>query len=123
MTLTRRLSTLLPNPYAVYLHDTPSRELFDRSERALRSGCIRLARALDLARWLLEQDGRAADAARLRELVGAGDTVTIPLHRAVAAQIVYFTVFTDASGDVEFRADVYGRDAAAIAALRKELAP
>jgi murein L,D-transpeptidase YcbB/YkuD len=112
-----RIKLMLPNPYAVYLHDTPTRELFARQERSFSSGCVRLSRALDLARWVLENDGQPDTALALQALVDSGETRTLPLNTPLPTFLVYFTAFTDEAGEVVFRRDIYQRDAAVVAAL------
>ncbi len=113
-----QLKFMLPNPFAVYLHDTPSRELFAKQERSFSSGCVRLERPAELARWLLERDG-SRDAGRVNELIRSGQTTTVYLKTPVPAYIVYFTAFVGDDGAVHFRRDVYGRDGAIVEALRR----
>lgn len=110
---------MMPNPHAVYLHDTPSRELFARQERTFSSGCIRLERPRDLIAWLLERDNRAA-ARRVSEQLASGQTHTINLERPVPVYLVYFTAFTDDEVQVVFRRDIYGRDRIVVEALRAQ---
>ncbi len=114
-----QIKFMLPNPYSVYLHDTPSRDLFARQERGFSSGCVRLSRPLDLARWLLENDGQTEMARQVQGLAERSDTVTVHLRAPLPAYIVYFTAFTNATGQVVFRRDLYRRDAALVAALRE----
>lgn len=113
-----QMKFMMPNPYAVYLHDTPSRELFRKQERTFSSGCVRLADPAALARWLLEGDGHA-QAARVDRLVAAGDTTTIYLKTPVPTYIVYFTAFGNDDGEVVFRRDIYNRDRLVVEALRE----
>ncbi len=110
---------MMPNPYAVYLHDTPSRELFARTERSFSSGCIRLERPRDLIFWLLERDNPAA-ARQVEEQLASGATHTINLRQPVPVYIVYFTAFTDDAGQVVFRRDIYDRDRIVVDALREQ---
>ena len=114
---------MLPNPHAVYLHDTPARELFAKQERSFSSGCVRLSDPLRLADWLLVQDGQASQAAQVEKLIASGETLTLHLKRPIPVLLVYFTAFTDASGAVVFRRDVYQRDAPVVAALRRGADP
>ena len=113
-----RLKIMLPNEYAVYLHDTPSRELFSKQERGFSSGCIRLAEPMVLADWILRNDGQADKASQLPQLMANGETLTLHLTTPLPTFIVYFTAFTDATGAVVFRRDLYERDAPIVAALR-----
>ena len=114
-----RMKFMLPNPFAVYLHDTPSRELFSRQERSFSSGCIRLERPSELAAWLLSREGHP-DERNIVALLASGATHTIYLRQPVPTYLVYFTAFTDDDGDVVFRRDIYGRDRVLIEALRAE---
>ncbi len=111
---------MLPNPYAVYLHDTPSRDLFAKQERSFSSGCVRLSDPAALAVWLLNRDGQPDAATRYPELVASGSTVTLHLNEPLPVYIVYFTAFADETGTVVFRRDLYQRDAAIVVALRRE---
>ena len=113
-----RVKFMLPNSHAVYLHDTPGRELFAKQERSFSSGCVRLSEPLELARWILNHDGRPGDAARVAELAAGDQTTTIYLRKPLPTYLVYFTAFTDDAGDVVFRRDLYQRDSAIVAALR-----
>lgn len=117
-----RVKFMLPNEHAVYLHDTPTRELFDAPERGFSSGCVRLERPLELAAWLLEHDGQAAEIGRIPGILAGGEPESIHLRNPVPAYLVYFTAFTAGGDDVVFRRDLYERDAALVSALRRETA-
>jgi len=115
-----RVKFILPNPYAVYLHDTPARELFSRSHRAFSSGCIRLEHAMQLADWVLRNQPEWTRA-QIDEVLAAGDPVDVPLRQTVPVLVLYLTVTMDGSGRVFYRPDLYGRDepvAAALAAVQ-----
>lgn len=106
----------LANPFDIYLHDSPSRPLFELSYRTLGSGCIRLEDPAALVTWLVggERPWTEADtAARLR----AGPTATLRLKASPVVWVVYLTSWADADGTAYFRRDVYGRDARLAAAL------
>lgn len=109
---------MMPNPYSVYLHDTPSRELFARQERSFSSGCIRLEEPMVLAEWLLGREGhpRTGSVAALME---RQETLTINLKEPMPTYMVYFTAFATDAGDIAFRRDVYTRDAALVSALQE----
>lgn len=96
------MKLVMPNPYKVYLHDTPSKALFEQEVRAFSHGCIRVDKALTLAARLL---GRPVDAA-----VARGATVTLPLDEPVPVYIAYFTADVSEAGAVEYHDDIYGRD-------------
>ena len=110
---------LFPNKYNIYLHDTPSKNLFSRESRAFSHGCIRLNDPFDFAYALLarqESDPQAVFQARLKS--GAESRIT--LQEPVPVHIVYRTAFTNVTGQLQFRRDVYGRDAAIWNALARE---
>jgi len=108
-----RIKFLFPNKYAVYLHDTPARELFHRPRRAFSHGCIRVAKPLELGVRLLRPNGPEWTRQHLEELIEAGSTVRVKLRRPVPILIVYLTAMPDFRGTTEaiqFREDLYRRD-------------
>ena len=109
-----RIKFMFPNEHAVYLHDTPSRDLFDRDSRAFSSGCIRVENPFELAGQLL---GGARARERLDTLVAGGKTQTVFLDKPMTVMLLYWTAEVDAAGKVSFFPDVYQRDAAVVAAL------
>ena len=110
---------MLPNPYAVYLHDTPSRDLFARQERTFSSGCIRLENPVALATWLLKRE-QNRDANRVSQLIDSKETHTLYLKTPVPVYLVYFTAFSLEDGTVTFRRDIYDRDRVLIEALKTQ---
>jgi murein L,D-transpeptidase YcbB/YkuD len=107
---------MLPNPYHVYLHDTPSRALFAREERLFSHGCIRIQDPLGLAQLVLG-DSESWNRETLETAIASGETRTIPLARPVPVFVLYWTAAVDAHGIPHFYADVYDRDAGVLAAL------
>lgn len=112
-----------PNPYGVYLHDTPSRSLFARSDRRLSHGCMRLEAPRELAAAVLAAQGwtpTSIDAA-----IETGRTQRVPLSAMLQVFVVYRTVWVGADGLVRFLPDGYGWDAQLQAALagRETLSP
>ncbi len=108
-----RVKFMFPNEHAVYLHDTPSRDLFERDSRAFSSGCIRVENPFELAEQLLG----ASERARLDAIVASGRTQTIFLDKPMPIMLLYWTAEPDEEGRVSFLPDVYSRDAAVIAAM------
>ncbi len=104
-----RIKFLLPNPYNVYLHDTPERRLFERAQRGFSHGCIRIEKPLDLAVHLLGSSP-AWTRENILTVIDAGKMQEIPIPVPVETYILYFTAWTDADGTVEFREDIYRRD-------------
>lgn len=100
---------MFPNPYNVYLHDTPSRELFDRAERTFSSGCIRVENPMELAAYLLSGDA-SWTGERIRAAMGRGVEQTVRLAEPLSVHLLYWTAWFSEDGTVHFRRDVYGRD-------------
>lgn len=99
---------MFPNAHAIYLHDTPSKRLFDRPMRALSHGCIRVRDPLVLAERLLEVDG--VDRDTIENWVGDGRNRRVGLANPVPVHLVYVTAWVEPDGTVHFRHDIYGRD-------------
>jgi murein L,D-transpeptidase YcbB/YkuD len=107
---------MFPNPYLVYLHDTPTKSLFDKDERVFSSGCIRVEKAFELAELVLNDPVRWNRAA-LDAAIATKKTQTVNLARPVPVLLLYWTAQPRPDGQVIFRNDVYGRDPATLAAL------
>ena len=95
--------------YDIYLHDTPSRQLFERSERTFSHGCIRVAQPERLARFVLSGDSLWTEE-RLAGELDLGKERFIPLLNKVPVSIVYFTAWVDEDGILQEREDIYGHD-------------
>jgi murein L,D-transpeptidase YcbB/YkuD len=106
------------NPHAIYLHDTPNRRQFKRTERAFSSGCVRVENALELVRLLLT-DGGDTYQTRLDNALASGRTGNLSLPRPVPIIVAYLTAGPDEEGRIAFRPDVYERDASLIEALER----
>jgi L,D-transpeptidase YcbB len=113
-----RAKFMFPNQYNVYIHDTPARELFARTERTFSSGCIRVDRPLELAEHLLG-DNAEWDDARIEQVVNQGRQRTVTLRRPVPVHLLYLTAWADEKGIVYFRRDIYERDPALLTALKQ----
>jgi len=98
-----------PNRFDVYLHDTPSRIAFDRYFRAQSHGCVRLERADELAGFVLHDMGW--DDEQIGKAVATGEGRRIDLKHRWRVYLLYATSFVDEDGTMEFRDDLYGRDA------------
>lgn len=105
-----------PNPYNVYMHDTPHQKNFGASARAFSSGCIRVERALELVELLLN-DPATWNREALDAAIATEETQSITLKIPVPVLIAYWTVDVDAEGRTTFKPDIYRRDPALIAAL------
>ena len=106
----------MPNKYAVYMHDTPSKGGFARAERFLSHGCVRVQGVYDLAAWLLQgtpaENGATWDRVNLTAIT---DRVDVKLARPVPVIWVYMTGWASADGTVHFADDVYGVDTVGLA--------
>lgn len=109
---------LFPNPWNIYLHDTPSKALFNEKIRAFSHGCIRIGKPFDLAYELLSQQ-EADPEGYFQAILKTGKEKTVRLDPPVPVHLVYFTAWPDGSGRIEYRDDIYGRDATIWAALEK----
>lgn len=107
---------MFPNPYEVYLHDTPTKNLFKKASRAFSSGCIRVFEPLDLAQWLLDSEGYNEDDIKI--LLYKKRTDTVYLSDTVPVHIRYWTAFTDEQQQLHFRNDIYQRDEIVYQALQ-----
>jgi len=110
-----------PNPYGVYLHDTPSKSTFSHAQRAASHGCVRLEHAVALARALVaEEPGAPAD--RVDRILRSGRTVRLKLTRAIPVRLVYLTA-VPREGAIIYLPDVYGWDPRLLALLDRYQAP
>ncbi len=112
-----RIKFMFPNKHAVYLHDTPSKSLFGRAERAFSSGCIRVENPYDFAVLLLKDDRWSKD--RILEVVDSKKTTSVQLPSPVTVILLYWTVNADADGNVVFKKDIYNRDGRVLAGLKR----
>ncbi len=101
---------MFPNKHNIYLHDTPSKSLFKREVRAFSHGCIRLADPFDFAYALLAVQ-RDDPKPYFQSVLKSGRETKIVLENPVPVHLIYRTAFTSERGQMEFRRDVYGRDA------------
>lgn len=102
-----QMKLVMPNPYNVYMHDTPSKDLFEKEVRAFSHGCIRTGNALGFAATLLE--GRKS-AEEVAAVVKTRTTVTTDIADPLPIYIAYFTAAPDKDGAVRIQPDIYGRD-------------
>jgi murein L,D-transpeptidase YcbB/YkuD len=112
-----RIKFLFPNPYSVYLHDTPSRDLFEAPRRAFSSGCIRVQHPLTLAEILLK-DPAKWNQKTIQEVIGSGKTRTVNLPKPVTVMLLYWTAEVTPEGVLQFREDIYGRDQKVLQGLK-----
>ncbi|MFN5814373.1 MAG: murein L,D-transpeptidase [Bacteroidota bacterium] len=100
---------VFPNGYDIYLHDTPSKLLFNESTRTFSHGCIRISEPKKLAMFLLA-DQEQWTAESIESAMSSRIEKFVPLKKPIPVYVVYLTAFVDADGLLNFSKDVYGRD-------------
>ncbi|HEY0356250.1 MAG TPA: L,D-transpeptidase family protein, partial [Flavisolibacter sp.] len=100
---------LFPNRYNIYLHDTPTKQLFESEKRAFSHGCIRIQKPFEMARFLLRNEP-AWTVEAITAAMHRTSEKWVPLKEKVPVYVVYFTSWVDEDGLVHFRDDVYGHD-------------
>jgi L,D-transpeptidase YcbB len=101
----------IPNPYGVYMHDTPSKGIFGDDFRFVSSGCVRVQDVRDYVAWLLKDNpGWGRD--QIDQVINSGQRIDVKLTTPVPVYWVYITAWATPDGIVQFRPDVYQRDGA-----------
>jgi L,D-transpeptidase YcbB len=113
-----KVKFLLPNPYDIYLHDTPSRSLFSRVRRDFSHGCVRLGNPMAMARYVLGSQPVWTDS-KITEAMNAGVERFVRVPRPIPVLIVYQTAVAEPDGSVRYFNDVYGHDRTLADALEK----
>ena len=116
-----RIKFIFPNKYLIYLHDTPSRSLFGRKDRAFSSGCIRVDKDLELAELLLDDPDKWSRE-RIQELLDTNETRRVNLPKPKPVMLLYGTISFDENGNYIIKKDVYERDPAVLEGLNEEFA-
>ena len=102
-----QMKLVMPNPFSVYMHDTPNKKLFEEEVRAFSHGCIRTGDAMDYAATLLE-------GVKTREevdtIVASLQTTQISIAKPIPVYVAYFTAVGNEAGQVVILVDIYGRD-------------
>ena len=101
----------IPNPYGVYMHDTPEKGVFGDDFRFVSSGCVRVQDVRDYVAWLLKDNpGWGRD--QIDQVIRSGDRLDVKLTKPVNVYWVYITAWATPDGVVQFRPDIYQRDGA-----------
>jgi len=111
-----RVKFIFPNEYSIYLHDTPAKDLFELRKRAFSHGCIRVAEPVELASYLLKEQPQWS-AKKIVSAMYADTERWIKIEHPVQIFISYFTAWVDQAGALNFRDDLYNRDAELAACL------
>ncbi|HEX7182301.1 MAG TPA: L,D-transpeptidase family protein [Thermoanaerobaculia bacterium] len=104
-----RVKFQFPNRFRVYLHDTPTRSLFDRAIRAFSHGCVRIERPAELAVWALRDDPRWTPE-EIQAVIDSGRETAVTLPEPIPVHIAYWTAWVDDYGALRFGRDVYDLD-------------
>ncbi|MBT5415342.1 MAG: L,D-transpeptidase family protein [Rhodospirillaceae bacterium] len=110
-----RVKFMFPNSHNIYMHDTPSKSLFNKYERTFSHGCIRVHKPREFAEVVLASQGWSRE--KIDAAIASEQSQVISLAEALPVHITYLTAWTNKDGTVHFRDDVYGRDKTLKAAL------
>lgn len=111
-----RMKFMMPNPYSIYLHDTPAKSYFSHTDRAYSHGCIRLSDPDAMAQHLLMADGYTPD--EIKTFSSSTKNRRVNFRTPVPTHMVYMTTWVGENNVLQKRPDVYGNDGALLAALR-----
>jgi murein L,D-transpeptidase YcbB/YkuD len=109
---------LFPNKHSVYMHDTPSKALFDKPSRAFSHGCMRVRNPLEFAKLVLRDQGY--NDGKIQETLSVAHDMHVPLKRKIPVHVSYFTAWVDDDGKLNGYQDVYGHDGNVRVALKLE---
>ena len=110
---------MFPNRHNIYLHDTPAKSLFSREVRAYSHGCIRLHKPFEFAYTILARQS-SNPKGLFHDILDTGRETQVDLEKQIPVHIMYRTAFTEAKGPMQYRRDIYGRDAKIWKALANE---
>ena len=110
------IKIMFPNKHLVFIHDTPSRSLFERTDRTFSSGCIRTEKPFELAEILLDNPAKWNQES-FKRIIDSGRTQTIRLPKPVPVLLFYWTASPEPDGSVRFKKDPYKRDAEVLEGL------
>ncbi len=103
----------MPNSEIVYLHDTPTKNLFNSSARAFSAGCVRVHRVTDLVKWIANEEPEW-NSRRVDSIFNAGVAENMRLQKDIPVTFAYITAWASDAGTAHFRADIYGRDGVSV---------
>ena len=113
------IKIMFPNEHLVYLHDTPSRSLFESENRTFSSGCIRVEKPFELAELLLGNPVKWNQES-FNAVIASKKPHTIMLPEHIPVLLLYWTVAVDQNGEVQFKKDPYDRDRAVLEGLEED---
>jgi murein L,D-transpeptidase YcbB/YkuD len=107
---------MFPNKHSVYLHDTPTKSLFEKQVRAYSHGCIRVRNPRKLAEVLLGREGWSGG--RINSVIETGKNTHVRLKKTIPVHLTYFTARVEKNGKITYFSDIYGYDARVASALK-----
>jgi len=113
-----RIKFHMPNPYTIFLHDTPAQGLFAQPVRDFSSGCVRVEGIRDFVHQLLARDERNSIAS-FTERLASRESSYFKLSEPIDVFLVYFTTWVDLAGEIQFRPDIYNLDRSLILSLQQ----
>jgi len=113
-----KVKFLFPNKYAVYMHDTPSKSLFNKSKRAFSHGCIRLQKPRELLKTFASFNSNV-DFSKSQKILKGKNKTYYTLKQKVPVDVIYLTAWVDYDGKLQFRNDVYNYDKMQLKSFRK----
>ncbi len=108
---------IFPNKYAIYMHDTPSKYLFNNETRAYSHGCVRVHKAIDLANYILKSDNNKYTIDSIYKYIKKRKEKSMLLNTKIPMYIYYFTTSADSLGTITIYNDIYKKDKKLITAL------
>jgi murein L,D-transpeptidase YcbB/YkuD len=114
-----RVKFIFPNPHFVFLHDTPSKALFDRTERTFSSGCVRVENPFEFAEIMLN-DAQKWNADSIQQLLDSEKPQTVFLKEPLTVMLLYGTIGVIDNEVVRFYNDIYERDGKVLASLNDQ---
>ncbi|MBS9525257.1 L,D-transpeptidase family protein [Litoribacter alkaliphilus] len=109
---------MFPNQNNVYIHDTPTRNLFVHTDRSFSSGCIRISKPMEFAQYLL-QDKPEWTLDQMNRVIAQGKERTVFITDPIQVHLLYMTAWAESDGTVHFRKDIYSRDQPLLNALKQ----
>lgn len=101
----------MQNEHGVYMHDTPMKKLFDQRSRAFSAGCVRVQEVFQLAEWIARYEPGWEQPGRVQEVLAQGQALDLALTHPIPVYFAYITAWSEpATGSIEFRPDIYGRN-------------
>ncbi len=113
-----KVKFLFPNEFSVYMHDTPTKNLFNRNVRSFSHGCIRLSQPIELLETF-STFNETVDFEKSKERLEGVDKAFLYLKEQVPVDVIYLTAYVDYDGVLQFRNDIYGYDKMQLQSFRK----